>query len=684
MGHIATRLISTVVGVTLSFVPSVGQMLAPNSHPLPDRSATIQPGDHLPTILPQISAENEPTVVVTSPVLRPASTPKVVEHPQAAAEGVKIGSTWYDFQTNHSMPNRIAYFADGPDKYLQVLWMAAKDGTRDPATRIPGFNDSRGSHYNFLDVNNPDDLIVGIADWEKMETDRAGWPSVALFNDGTGSIGTASHTPVKFYRNGGVGDDLFFEYATVTTPADTALWPRVAVDGQDNVHMVYNRSLADGTEQVVYRRSADGGSTWESEIFLTGPSGLLPAGVTGTLPSGAGGDTYAIAARGNVVAIAYSDGPLRTLLRKSTDFGRTWNDTQIGLRLIIDPNHTFIDSVEYTNGGIDSITLWSDTVVAPSMMHSVIIDQNGRVHLATGQALTYIITKGPKTPDQISIRRGTIYSVSDDALFTGTGIYYWPEGDTLIYTVGLAGGGDWDGEGTIVSRRSYSGSSRYPNLGLDADDNVYLAYTSVKSGDAVEMQIDTTPRYAQTEPDTLITVDGLFGHIYLTHKYKNSPQWSKPVDVSTAGVNSLFASLADEVVNDRMYIAYSAATLPGDRVTNVETDAVQADVMVMAVPTNKLNPILSVNENAELNASLDVFPNPANEIATVRIHSVTPGELAVSVYTVAGERLFRSTSPTNDGQWVVGIPTAGLASGAYLLVVEQDGAAITKALNVLH
>ena len=68
-----------------------------------------------------------------------ATMPKVVDATcrKTLLRGVKVGSTWYDFQTNHSMPNRLAYFEDGPDKYLQVLWMAAKDGTRDPVTTNP-------------------------------------------------------------------------------------------------------------------------------------------------------------------------------------------------------------------------------------------------------------------------------------------------------------------------------------------------------------------------------------------------------------------------------------------------------------------------------------------------------------------------------------------------------------------
>ena len=118
--------------------------------------------------------------------------------------------------------------------------------------------------------------------------------------------------------------------------------------------------------------------------------------------------------------------------------------------------------------------------------------------------------------------------------------------------------------------------------------------------------------------------------------------------------------------------------------TNVETEAVEADVMVMAVPLSELNVINSVQEDVQLRADVEVFPNPANEFTNVRINSVTPGELSVSVYTIAGEQLLSSTSPDSSGSWVVSIPTSEMSAGAYLLVIEQEGATIARTLNVLH
>lgn len=678
MNPFATRVLTITSTFLAAGVLASAQMLMPSSMPVNTKKSVTQDSKSINTIIEQPTAERTAVIVATSPVLRPASTPKVVALPQEDPRGAKVGSTYYDFQTNASMAKRVTYYEDGSDKYLQVIWMAAKDGTRDPVSRAPGFNTSRGSHYNFLDVNDPDNPSPGIDDWKKIETQRAGWPSLVQFDDG--SVGTPSHTPIYYFGNSGVGDDQFFEFAQVTTTADSALWPRAAVDGQNNIHLIYNRTIPNSGSQVAYRRSTDRGSTWEPEILFTGASALVPQGVTGTLPNGAGGDTYAITARGPNVVVAYSDSPLRILTRKSTDYGRTWDDPTVGLRLVYDPNHTFIDSTVYSNG--DSMRLYSDTVVAPSSQISVILDSDGRAHYAIGQTLTYIIQTG--TPDPSVQRRGIIYSVDEDALFQNSGIFYYKEGDTLIYTVGLAGGGNWDGQGTIVSRRAYSGASRYPSLGIDANDNIYMAYCSVKNGDVLPMQIDTTGRWTNTEPDTLVEVDGLYGHVYLTHKLKDYPQWSAPKDATPAGVNSLFASVCDNVVNDRMYIAYSVSSLPGDRVTNVETDAVPADIYVMAYPTSELNPVSSVGESNELQAEVSIAPNPANERAHLRIASVTQGSITVSVVSMHGERVMRSTSPNTQSVWDVEIPTQQLASGTYMIVIEQGGATVTRTMSVMH
>ncbi|MFZ9870592.1 MAG: T9SS type A sorting domain-containing protein [Candidatus Kapaibacteriota bacterium] len=681
MNLVATR--SLLVGCAL--ILSASSVLAQRVHttarttamPLPPKTQLV-PAASAPTLIVQPSAERTAEVVATSPVLQRKQTPKVVDLPQSVLPGVKIGSTFYDFQTNSSMARRIAVSRDGADKYLQVLWMAATDGTRDVASRTPGFNETRGSYYNFLEASNGTELTVGLPEWTKMEIGRAGWPSIALFEDG--SVGNTSHVPIRFFRNSGIGDDAFFQFSEIASASDNATWPRVAIDGRDNVHAIYNRTMPDQSDQLIYRRSTNGGESWEPEVFFTGPNAVVPPSLAGqTLPGAAGGDTYAIAARGPVVAVAYSDGPLRTLVRKSTDYGATWNDEQIGLRLIINRDQTFIDS---TITGT-TISLVSDTTVSPSTMHAIAIDSDGRVHLATSQGLMYVLSSG-SADWNLADRRGTIYSVTDDGLYQGLGMYYWPEGDTLIYTVGTMGDDRWDGEGKVVSRRAYTGVSRYPTIGFDEQDNVFMLFTGVKTGDYFEMQIDTTPRFTGETLDTMITVNGLYGHQYLTWRYKNNPTWSQPFNLTPDGVNCLFGSIAEEVSDGLFYMAYSASPLPGDRVTSVETEIAAADVMVAAVDVAAVGSPSRVAEERMLNAAVSIYPNPASDVARVSITSQGAGPISVRLFSVQGEALVNTVSPAGSSDWVLELPTQKLASGMYLLTIEQDGASLTRTVSVIH
>lgn len=683
MGQFVTRF--TIVMATV-FVIGYVHAQAQSAIKLPDQRAIMAPSASTNSILSIPTAEQTPVAAVVSPVLRPKLTSKISPVVQDAPPGVSVGTTWYDFQTNAAMAERMGLFQDGAEKYLQVMWMASQDSTR--VNRVPGFTNSRGTYYNFVDVSDPANPAVTIPSWKKIESasNRAGWPSLVQFPDGR--AGTPSHnsvfngTVVKFFANGGPGDDGFGEYSQPTAVADTALWPRAAVDGQGNVHLIYNRTLPDRSSQLAYRRSTDGGETWEAEILFTGASGLLPQGQTGTLPNGAGGDTYAITARGSNVVVAYSDSPLRILTRKSTNYGATWDDPQIGVRLLIDPKHTAIDSTEYSSGGIDSITVLFDTVVAPSSQIAVILDSQGRAHYAIGQTLTYIIQKGLKDNSQPGSRAGIIYSVNSDALYKNTGVYYYVEGDSLIYNVAPAGGGNWDGEGAIVSRRAYTGSSRYPQLGIDKSDNIYMVYTSVVSGDAMPMQIDTTGGDAATQPDTLINVDGLFGHQFVTHRLASSYVWSQPKDITPTGVNCLFGTLCDDVT-DQMYIAYSASAIPGDRVTSVETPSAEATIYVYPFPVSSLNIPNSVKDLGKLDAMVSISPNPASDVARLHVQTVTPGTIAVSVVTLQGTTVYR-VQEYSSGTMEVVLPTRQLSAGAYQVVIEQNGSFATRSMNVVR
>ena len=104
--------------------------------------------------------------------------------------GDTVGYTWYDYQTNGGMQQRIVQDAAGN---IQVVWTKAVDTIRDPGNAL------RGIGYNYYDAGaqtwNPGDsnnTAYGLA--EK----RVGWPSIAPISGNAEAI--FAHTD-RLYKN---------------------------------------------------------------------------------------------------------------------------------------------------------------------------------------------------------------------------------------------------------------------------------------------------------------------------------------------------------------------------------------------------------------------------------------------------------------------------------------------------
>ncbi|MEY2719105.1 MAG: hypothetical protein RLZZ273_471, partial [Bacteroidota bacterium] len=133
----------------------------------------------------------------------------------------------------------------------------------------------------------------------------------------------------------------------------------------------------------------------------------------------------------------------------------------------------------------------------------------------------------------------------------------------------------------------------------------------------------------------------------------------------------------------RLYIGYSASPTPGDRVTNLETNAEAAKVMFYALDAAKL-PVVNSVDPEPLQADVTIAPNPVREVANVRIVSKSQGAVKVSVMTSIGEMVMSSVSPNDSGTFEVAIPTQALAAGMYQCVIEQAGARSVHALSVVR
>lgn len=676
MGRFATPLAALTCLISITAASAVHAQT--QTMPMPRLHEAIRTGDRFLTPLPMHHIDD-----VVRDVQRATDrvrVPKIVDPVvQEGLPGVTVGQTYYDFQTNGAMPNRLTYYEEAGEKYVQMLWMVSEDPTREAATGALGANPARGSFYTFLDVADPAQPLVGIEDWKRLEPDRAGWPSIVQFSDG--SVGTPSHVPVRFWRNGSVGDDIFIG-DQVPTSGDEKLWPRAALGTDDVIHLLYSSRSADNRiAQVYYRRSTDFGQNWSPEIQFTGSSGL-GSSAESPLYNSLGGDSYCIAARGDTVAVLYLDNPVRNLwMRLSTDNGATWPINEV--RVLARPRWREIDSSEYSVGGVDSVLIRTDTAITPGQDIDAIIDSKGIVHFVYSEHYSSVEWRRQKNQTN---RSGLIFTdMVNDQSFRNAGMWYGNTADSLLYKMAPVGGGEWDGEGKFVNRRFYSGGSRYPQFGIDAQDNLYLAYMSCKSGDFEAVEIDTTPTFVEGETDTLTSVNGLFGHVYMTHKLANYPYWSAPIGITPDGVNCQFPTMADQVVNGQMYLAFSWNETPGDHVTNTELPEEFTNVNFAVVPTSQLNVISNVQEERAINDHVvRIAPNPAADVATVSFEGVTKSSVTVSVVSSLGQTMMTSTSPAGLLAHGVSIPTQQMPSGTYLVIIEADGIRTTHTLSVVR
>lgn len=394
--------------------------------------------------------------------------------------------------------------------------------------------------------------------------------------------------------------------------------------------------------------------------------------------NGQGGDTYAITARGNRVSVAlYSNFGL--VLWHSSDNGATWT-RRSGPTFAT--GATPRDTIENPDG---STSIPTDTAMGPLNSMDVIIDAQGVTHYVVAYCPQYLIGNIPAGGTQantIYLLNGTSANQSEVQY---TGLAYGNTADTqFVYFMGPIGGGSWDGEGHIVNHRIYDGGSRWPQLGMDVNNNLYCLYGSMKSGDMKSVTVDTTGAYANGETDTLVTLDGLQMHVYGTWKYAGSNVWSAPKDLSPMGMNSQYATLCDNVVDGRLYYAYSISATPGDRVTNVEMPAELASIYFRALETTALNIPLSVDQDQSLQADVVFAPNPSDEASRITISGVTNGVIVVSLASSLGEIVMQtSTQPFGERADIL-IPTRGLVSGSYTVTIQQNGRSITKTLSVIH
>ena len=437
----------------------------------------------------------------------------------------KIGETSYHLQSNSAVGQRILTDDDGN---IHAVWTMSKSYDVAAADRGTGYNMmSSGGTWGAL----PDERLEG--------NPRTGWPNIGL---------TASGRLFSITHASGKGAHMTYKDAGSTTWKNkvigsevndaSGVWPRAAVSG-NNIYVIISRqegACSGVPAGICFYRSTDAGDTWEKIDNIDLSPYLLKLSA----------DDYAIDARDKNIAIVVGGYASQTVLIKSTDSGDTWNYT-----VVTPTSNPLIPS---TDAPADQ-TL--DPVAVGGGEFTVVLDSKGTAHIAFDRLYCYKQATG--------IAGGPYY------LPNSTAIMYWTEGMAKAEVIGKTVRQDYDGDSTAfvnsdkVQVRSYGGLVGQPSMGIDANDNIFIAYSAARDG-------------AWEVPPGDNSAGRLYRDIYLVKRNTNNPEWVGPLNVSdNENKEDVFPSIAKQV-NGTVHLIWQQ-----DDLTGVDHQYITNDILYQGI-----------------------------------------------------------------------------------------------------
>jgi hypothetical protein len=543
-----------------------------------------------------------------------APNPTVVAH--KSSSGVTIGTTFYDLMANYgTIGNRLNVFSDFT---AAAVWTMSYSGAA-------GFPD-RGTGYNYYNGTawgpNPTAIV---------ETARKGWPSIT--SDGTGGEFLVSHTGIWINKRPVKGTGTWVESKDSLIGI---VWPRAASGGANGqtIHLIGNNQ---GTVNAIrYSRSLNGGTSFDKQDVIV-------PGTDSTKFGDWQADNYAIDARGDVVAFVMGGWFSDFTLFKSLDNGNTWTMTDVKKF----PIPVYAPTLMISDTNSDGV---ADTILTADAAH-VLIDNNNQVHVWYG---------GIRVLDDDTANAGSWFPGTD-------GLYYWNE--SMLPNVGgklIAEALDRDSDGKITIDPDIAnyqcGLTSMPTAGIDANGNIYLAYSSIQ---------ENTSNGAATAPQS-------YRNVYLMHTTNGGTTWSTPVNISNSDFDEGVYPALGRRVGTKVHLMWMQDGEPGTSVGQDADPVAQNEMIHQALPS--LTGIDSPVNNLK---NVNLYPNPANNIARLLFNVVEPTSLTINISNLIGQTISSSVfDASQSGVFSFDINVNTLPSGMYMVNIINGSSITSKKLIV--
>jgi hypothetical protein len=587
-----------------------------------------------------------------SPSLIVPNTAKINNRTGRSFNPEIIGSTYYDLQSNGSIQNRLKRHQNGT---ISAVWTMSD--------QQDGVWANRGTGYNFFDGTN---WLANPS--SRIENARTGWPSINGIDGNITKELVITHnteaSKVHIAQRGAIGSGSWANSQYTTPHAGGNFWPRTAVGGPNNetLHLISLTQPANGgtatpytngqAGAILYSRSNDGGVNWDIEHIVI--DGMGPEDY-----SGFSADEYAIAAKGNVVAIVVGNTNKDVFIVKSVDNGTTWTKSRIYPHPVGNVAWEEWISPDLDDDGELDLIYVSDGTVA------LAIDNNNNVHVAYG--IMRILKEDI----------GTAYSWYP----TTSGIAYWnetmPETVDCLPVIGDLLDEDGDGDITLAGgiasfgRYTNSGLTTMPSMGVSAANEIFVTYSSI---------VENSDNGGMNQ---------YFRNLYIVRSADMGQTWSLPINLTNdPTVEAVYAFLEPTMAGDSVRILVQTDDEPGITVSGDEDAPRKNEMWFYGFPIADLtfvtNSALECLEKYDVNYELSVkrekfeqsvklFPNPANGSATVNLSRNKSGQVTVSVFNSLGMKVNEITQTVNSGNSNINLDLSGYPTGLYIVNITSEG-----------
>jgi hypothetical protein len=601
--------------------------------------------------------------------------------------GDSVGYSYYDLATNAAMPDRVINWPDDAKPQgavtSTVVWTASVDAPTPPGRNYAA--STRGSYGAQHDGTAWQPMR---GEWARLDDERTGFVEIDRLSDGRIVMANHSGSGIVVWIELEAGTSQFFKQEIAG--AEGGLWVSLAISENDEIHVIWTYQSGDDAGEIDYSRSLDGGNTFSLPMRLSGTNSVV-----GSIRSGyPGANHYAIAARGDNVAVWYLTGSIEILQLRSSDKGETWPIETAAL--VIDPQNTrqYLETDDPDQrlwpdpefGADTAVGYRTDTVPGPGSSLDLLLDADGYTHGVAAIYPTYVRryhSPGGDTSES-TFRGGIIYKATYN--YSDVGLLYVRERDNQMVQVPIAQPGGLDNSGDpenypnyYIQRSYHGGYSLYPQLGMDASNNVYLTFSS---GIATDLQ------QQQRRPDSAMK-NWLPQHVFVTWMRADDPQrrWMAPQNLTPDGYDAKYAALAN-LVDDQLHIAYQIDPIVGEMITDTLAPIPREknNIEVLFLNRSALADPMSVSTETGSQVALSAMPNPASGDVAISYSLARAGRTSLVLVDALGRtiRTYADEIATVPGTRTRTVSVADLANGIYYLMLTNDGVVSTTPVHVAH